>query len=234
MVDESSFVSAVSLVAEAVGDDDADGFRFADRSESSSSDSDAGGGSDPVGDGCEATAAMAAARIGLPPLRGENTRAAAAAIRASLDWRSWIAISWGTMALPSPSPLSGGRAGGGGSFILVPLLHRLSGSEDRVGFGWPWEFYLWLSRIRGRDHGPATRLSACHLFSSKTLLLKNHSMVVGHNDVVEKLARSHRQNSFKIQQPRTESIGGHGDTNRALSVVAQQIPAVKRLVDDRL
>jgi len=133
VVDESSFVSAVSLVAEAVGDDDADGFRFADRSESSSSDSDAGGGSDPVGDGCEATAAMAAARIGLPPLRGENTRAAAAAIRASLDWRSWIAISWGTMALPSPSPLSGGRAGGGGSFILVPLLHRLSGSEDRVG-----------------------------------------------------------------------------------------------------
>ena len=157
VVDESSFVSAVSLVAEAVGDDDADGFRFADRSESSSSDSDAGGGSDPVGDGCEATAAMAAARIGLPPLRGENTRAAAAAIRASLDWRSWIAISWGTMALPSPSPLSGGRAGGGGSFILVPLLHRSTvGLGGSCWFGWPWEFHLWLSRIRGRDHGPAT------------------------------------------------------------------------------
>ena len=126
VVDESSFVSSVSLVAKAAGDDDSDVFRFADRMESSSADSDAGGGSNPVGDGCDATAATAAARIGLPPLlRGENTRAAAAAIRASLDWRSWIAISWGTMALPSPSPLSGG----GGSFILVPLLHRLSYSR---------------------------------------------------------------------------------------------------------
>ena len=130
VVDESSFVSSVSLVAKAVGDDDSDVVRFADRMESSSADSDAGGGSNPVGDGCDATAATAAARIGLPPLlRGENTRAAAAAIRASLDWRSWIAISWGTMALPSPSPLSGGRAGGGESFILVPLLHRLSYSR---------------------------------------------------------------------------------------------------------
>ena len=181
VVDESSFVSSVSLVAKAVGDDDSDVVRFADRMESSSADSDAGGGSNPVGDGCDATAATAAARIGLPPLlRGENTRAAAAAIRASLDWRSWIAISWGTMALPSPSPLSGGRAGGGESFILVPLLHRLSYSRIVVWYEWPWEYYLWRQNSGpGPASGPATRrVSARHLFSSKTLLPKTHSMVV--------------------------------------------------------
>lgn len=181
VVDESSFVSSVSLVAKAAGDDDSDVFRFADRMESSSADSDAGGGSsNPVGDGCDATAATAAARIGLPPLlRGENTRAAAAAIRASLDWRSWIAISWGTMALPSPSPLSGSRAGGGESFILVPLLHRLSYSRIVVWYEWPWEYYWRQNSGPGPASGPATRrVSARHLFSSKTLLLKTHSMVV--------------------------------------------------------
>lgn len=180
VVDESSFVSSVSLVAKAAGDDDSDVFRFADCMESSSADSDAGGGSNPVGDGCDATAATAAARIGLPPLlRGENTRAAAAAIRASLDWRSWIAISWGTMALPSPSPLSGSRAGGGESFILVPLLHRLSYSRIVVWYEWPWEYYWRQNSGPGPASGPATRrVSARHLFSSKTLLLKTHSMVV--------------------------------------------------------
>ena len=240
VADESSFVSSVSLVAKAVGDDDSDVFRFADRMESSSADSDAGGGSNPVGDGCDATAATAAARIGLPPLlRGENTRAAAAAIRASLDWRSWIAISWGTMALPSPSPLSGVRAGGGESFILVPLLHRLSFS--RIVF-----WYDGHGNIMTREFGagtsqrPATRLSSV---CPPSVLLKNCSSKhipwwSGHDDVLEstKKTTTDRDAIARRGRPRSreaEKREWRYRYSNLCGAVAQQIPA-KRLVDDRL
>lgn len=124
MVDESSFVSAVSLAPTKAGEDETDAGGSAERIESPPTDSEAVGGNSTVGggDGCDATAATAAARIGLPCLEGENTRAAAAAIRASLDWSSWMAISWGIMALLSPSSLSGGAAGGGGPFIVATVV----------------------------------------------------------------------------------------------------------------
>lgn len=129
VVDESSFVSAVSLAPGAVGEDGADAPISADRIDSPPVDSKAAGGSSAVGggDGCAATAAMAAARIGLPCLDGENTRAAAAAIRASLDWSSWMAISCGIMELLSPPFSSGGAAGGGGSFIVATVVAFIIG-----------------------------------------------------------------------------------------------------------
>ena len=212
VVDESSFVSSVSLVAKAVRDDDSDVFRFADRMESSSADSDAGGGSNPVGDGCDSTAATAAARIGLPPLlRGENTRAAAAAIRASLDWRSWIAISWGTMALPSPSPLSGVRAGGGESFILVPLLHRLSYS--RIVVWYDAHGNIMTSRIRGRrdqpatSHAPVECLRVCPpsvLCSPQKLCSSKHiPWWSGHDDVLESTKKRRPTATARRGRPRS-------------------------------
>ena len=175
VVDESSFVSAVSLAPDAVGEGEADAPISADRIDSPPVDSKAAGGSSAPGggDGCAATAAMAAARIGLPCLDGENTRAAAAAIRASLDWSSWMAISCGIMELLSPPFSSGGAAGGGGSFIVATVVAFIIG----LCLDFCWRENFTGAELKGSLAGPTRK---GNIVSLPSVLLKNSGAIVCH------------------------------------------------------